>query len=102
MPPTTHRPSTAVVVVAIPAASAVTVPAGRLNLRGHRTRLARVGVGDSRTDADAGRADYACNRDTANQSFQIHGTTPSKSITQREDSVLPQSRLLRARTCVVP
>jgi hypothetical protein len=69
---------------------AVAVPVGRLNHRRARIRLCRIGIGDSCTDAEGGRTDDSGDRDTANQSLEIHRMTPSKSITNSGDSKLPR------------
>jgi len=57
---------------------AVAVPVDRLNHGSSGVGPRRVGIGDSGTDAECGRADDAGNRDTANQSSEIHRVTPSK------------------------
>jgi hypothetical protein len=88
MPPAVDRPSApkpVSVASSVTMPAVVAVPIGRLNYRRPRIRLGSVGVGDSCADAEGGRADDAGDRDAANQSFDIHRVTPSKSITNRED-----------------
>jgi len=88
MPPAMYRPSApkpVSVATSVTMPVTVTVPTGRLHHRSPRIRLGRAGVGDSRADAEGGRADDAGDRHGANQSLDIHRMTPSKSITNRED-----------------
>jgi len=68
-----------------PTPVAATMPADRLNHSSSGTRLGRAGVGYSRTDAEGGCADDADDRDTGNQSFDVHWATPSKSNPNEDD-----------------